>query len=95
MRPIFEQSPLAFRAPGGAVEKGAVVRAEARESGQIVRAGEDVDAVDLVQAEPGDGAAQVRRRDGIRAGRTETLRGEGDAAGKGKRYPGRSGHDPR
>ncbi|MEG3089671.1 hypothetical protein [Sphingomonas sp. PB4P5] len=49
MRPIFEQAALALAAPGGTVEQGSVIAAEARESGQVMRAGQDVDAVDLVQ----------------------------------------------
>ena len=84
VRPIFEQPPLPLRAPGGAVEQGAIIAAEAREGRQIMGAGEDVDAVDLVQAEPGDGAGEMAGGHRRRAGDAEALRGERDPPGGGE-----------
>jgi hypothetical protein len=84
VRPIFEQAALAFPAPGGAVDEGAVVRAQAREGREVMGAGEDVDAVDLVEAEALDGAAEVGGGDLRRPRRAEALGGEGDAAGLGE-----------
>ena len=43
-------------------------------------AGEDVDAVDLVEAEAAQGSTEMGGRDRGRAGRAEALRGERDAA---------------
>ena len=48
-------------------------------------AGEHVDAVDLVQPEPLDGAAEVPLVDGGRPALREALRRERDAAGVGER----------
>jgi hypothetical protein len=47
-------------------------------------AGEDVDAVDLVEGQAIDGAAQVGGGDLRRPRRAEALGGEGDAAGGGE-----------
>ena len=49
MAPVLEQAPR--RVVGGAVERLAVVRAEAGEAGQVVRPREHVDRVDLDQAD--------------------------------------------
>lgn len=79
MRPIFEQAALGRRAPGGAVEQRAIIGAEARESGKIVGSGEDVDAVDLVEAEPLDGAGEMAAVRARGSGNAETLGGESDS----------------
>ena len=75
MAPVLEQPPR--RVVRGAVERLAVVRAEAREAGQVVRPREHVDRVDLDQAdaveEPPDRAAVVP------PGLGEALGGERDA----------------
>ena len=56
----------------------------------------DVDAVDLVQREPIDGAAQMALIDPGRPGYAEALRGERDAACEGRRkmFGGRAGYSP-
>ena len=84
VRPELEQPALALAAPGDAVEVIAVVVSQPREQRQVVRAREDVDGIDLQQAQPADGAldlAGVGRAVG--AGDGEALGGEGDAAGGG------------
>jgi hypothetical protein len=85
VRPIFEQSALALAAPGGAVEQAAVIGAEPREDRQIMGADEHVDAVDLVQAEPFDRAAEVALIDRIRPRPAEAQRRERDAPRLGER----------
>ncbi len=47
-------------------------------------AGEDVDAVDLVEGEAIEGAAEIAPRDGGRPRRAEALRGERDPARGGE-----------
>jgi hypothetical protein len=84
VRPIFEQAALAPFAPGGAVDEGAVIRAKAREGRQVMGAGEDVDAVDLVEREPIEGAAERAPIGHRTARRAEALRGERDPARGGE-----------
>ena len=59
MRPIFEQPPLAFPPPGGAIDQAAIIAAEPRKGWKIMRAHQHIDAVDLVEREPVGGAAEA------------------------------------
>ncbi len=65
------------------VEQRAVVRAEPRERHVIVGRHEDIDVIDLQQAESADRAAEVVA--GARARAVEALRGQRDAARVGER----------
>ena len=85
MRPIFEQPPLAFPPPGGTVDQAAIIIAEARESGEIMRAGKHIDAVDLVERQPVYDAAEASLIDAIGQCRAEALRGERDPPRLGER----------
>jgi hypothetical protein len=80
--PVFEE---ALRSRGRhRVEEGAIVRTQAREERQVLGAHEDVHTVDLKQAEPADGLAQLRRTDVLMATPcVEALRRERDAASLG------------
>jgi hypothetical protein len=84
--PVFEQ--LAAPAIGGAIEQPGVVRAEPREERQVVRADEDVDRIDLHDADAREDAAQVTHRDGARRPRVrKALRRQRDAARLRVRQP--------
>ncbi len=85
MRPIFEQAADAATV-GPGIEMGALIGAEPREERQIMGADEDVDRIDLQQAEPLDGPAQAApfgHDVGPRVGKT--LRRKGEAARFGSR----------
>ena len=83
--PVLEQRSSLIRV-GHPVEQRGLVRPEPREAGQIVRAHEHVDRVDLDQAEPAHHADEVvRARRSSRPRRREALRGQRDAARLGKR----------
>ncbi len=82
MPPILECSTRA--AMGQGVEPIAIVGAEAAERRHVVRAHEDIDRVDLNDAEAVEEASQGRAIDGCAAHGTwccEALRGEHDRAG--------------
>lgn len=81
MRPVF--GVRAAAAEQHPVERRAVVRPHAGEYGQVVAALEDVDGVDLQQAEAPDlrGQAPRARRVGVRP--AEALRSQGHASGEG------------
>ncbi|MEA3033650.1 MAG: 4-hydroxy-tetrahydrodipicolinate reductase, partial [Sphingomonadales bacterium] len=82
--PIFEQPSRL--PPGGAVEEGGVVGPEARESGEVMGAGQHVDAVDLEQAQPvGEGEEAARVHRSRRPRPVEPLGGEHDPASGGER----------
>ncbi len=83
MAPVFEQAGLL--APGFGLQGIAGVVAKAGELGQVVGAGDDVDAVDLDDAEAVYGVAKVAGRRGGRARLGEALGGQGDAPGLGGR----------
>ena len=86
VRPELEQSALALAPPGEAIEKVAVVVAQPREQRQVMGARQDVDRIDLQQAQPIDRALDVAGVGGARGTRrAEALRGERDAAGRGSR----------
>ena len=70
MRPVLEEEPAAVDEP---VELRAVVRAEAAPHGQVVRAVEDVDGIELEPAHVLDEATQAPRRQRGRAGAAEML----------------------
>jgi hypothetical protein len=80
VRPVLEEPPLATRSPGGAVEKPGFASAEPLEGPQVMRSGEDVDAVDLVQAQPRHQTVQMTSIDAPGTRRSEPLRGQLDPA---------------
>ena len=90
VRPIFEEPAAALRAPGIALEQGAVIVAQSRKGRQIVHPRQYVDAVDLVEAQPIHGAAEMRGADAGGPAQAEALRREEDAAHllRRKRFPG-------
>src|SRR5689334_6590788 len=79
MRPIFEQSSAALRTPGGVIEEVPVVRPEARKGRKIMGANQHVDAVDLVEREAIDFAAEMTVVHMPRAADAEALGGERNA----------------
>ena len=79
MRPVFKQAPLALASPGQSVEVAAVVGAESREGRKIMSAGQDVDAVDLVQVHAVKRTTQMPGSWWVGALRAETLRRERNA----------------
>ena len=81
--PVLEEPSLSRTSPRGAVEDGSVVAAEPGESRQIVGAGEHVHAVNLVEAQTLDGAAEVAIVDPRCARLPEPLRTQGDPPGFG------------
>jgi hypothetical protein len=79
VRPVFKESSRPAR--NRRVEEFARVQAEPRIERQIVRARQDVDAVDLEQAQPIDRPAELSLIYGSgRSGSVEPLRGERDLA---------------
>jgi len=91
--PVLDEA--AGRPVAGAVEQGGVVGAEPGEEGEVLAAGDDVDAVDLDDADAVDDPLDVPHpgtpRSGHRVG--ETLCGERDSARLGLRQP-TSRHQP-
>jgi len=82
--PVFEEALGSRRHVR--VERRAVVGAQPRKQGKIVRANEHVDAVDLTQAESTDGVRQRAGAEVRGAGQpVEPLRRERDAAGRKRR----------
>ena len=83
MRPIFEQA--AALAPGETVEQRRRIGAEPRESGQVMRAGQHVDAVDLVEARRSirPRSCRLPTGPGLR-GRGQSLRRQRDPARGGE-----------
>jgi hypothetical protein len=78
VRPLLGERPAAV---GEVVEEGPVVGAEAGEEDLVVRRDQDVDEVELDEAEQADRIVDVGGGDGRRgAGPVEALGGEGDAA---------------
>jgi hypothetical protein len=83
VRPIFEQA--AWLPPGESVERTDRIGAEAGESGQIMGAGKDVDAVDLVQVEAVNCGEELAGADGAGLARLrQALGGERDPASGGE-----------
>lgn len=78
MRPVFEEPPLALPCPSGSVEESSIVCAEPREGRQVVGPGEDVHAVDLMEAQPIHKTAQMPSIDALWTHNPEALRGEHD-----------------
>ena len=65
--PVLEESAFPRRPPCRAVQKRSIVVPEPREGGQVVGAGQDVHAVDLV--EPSRSTVRLRWRLSTRIGR--------------------------
>ena len=79
MPPVFEQPPP--RPPGLGLQRLARIVPQPREAGQIVGAGDDVDAVDLDHAQPPGDVANMAPAGGGGLRAPEALGGQGDAAG--------------
>ena len=86
MRPIFEQAPLRAEPPCGTVQPIAVIGSHAREGWQIMSPGENIHAVDLMEAKRARCASKGRFRRNARAPLSKALGGECDALGLGKGY---------
>ena len=89
MAPVLEELAMAL---GQVLEERPRVGPEPGERRQLVRADQDVDGVDLEEADPlgqptDRGAADGTRRPGV----TEALRGEGDPARGRRGQPGKRG----
>ena len=88
MRPVLDEAARAHIT--GTVQEGSVIGTEAGEDREVLAAGEDVDAVDLDDADAVDHPLDVahgrlaRRRPGV----GEPLRHDGDAPGLGLGQPG-------
>jgi len=85
MRPIFEQPPFALSPPGGAIDQVAIIAAEAGEGGEIMGADKHIDAVDLVQRQPIDRAAEAALVYTLGQRRAKALCGESDPPRLGER----------
>ena len=81
MAPIFEQAALGAFAPCQLVERGSIVGPKPREGRQIMGAGKDVDAVDLMKRQPFDRRQQVPRGWALRSRRRKALRRKRNAPG--------------
>ena len=82
VRPIFEQGPPPLRSPGGAIHEAPVVDAQPRKCRQVMRANQDVDAVDLVKRKAVDRAAEMAVVYTLRSSNSETLRRERNPSGR-------------
>ncbi len=84
MGPVLDESSR--RLVPQRIERRHGIRAEAGEEGQVVRADEDVDAIDLHGPEPAHDRKQLAARNGplaIAVPVAETLCYQGDSAGLG------------
>jgi hypothetical protein len=80
MRPIFEKTALAL-AEGALVERVVAVMAGAREDGEVMRAHQHIDAVDLQEIHLGDGVLDARPVGGaVAMGMGEPLRDQSETA---------------
>ena len=84
MRPIFEQASLRFPAPGRAIQQLPIIGPQPRESGEIMRSGDDVDAVDLMQRKTIEKPAKMTLIRALGPLASESLGREDDSASLGK-----------
>lgn len=78
MRPVLEKTAIASASPGSTIEQGRIVWPEPRVGWQIVCTREDVDTVDLMQAQLLDRPAQMPLMDHNGLAGTKALRRERD-----------------